>query len=234
MARAIVKAVQDAGLAQKLAKEAFFKDPTRGSSAFVETGCALITALKKRDDFVAARRDKFLALRRMFSALRQGGDISGIQDFCLKSPSVKGLKAWGESMRDLGGVLIDRGKSPTLCNKPIAAFLGMISILRENGDKRVVHFLERELRGWIRETPCDQWNKFLIHPDTRDVAIRLRVTDNVGSFSRIKKMGIGAVHTERGCGTLLGRKDKAFEVKLVSGGTINVSRASFYFASLPF
>ena len=234
MARAIKKEVQDAVLAQKLALEAFTKDPTRGSSAFVETGCALITALKKRDDFVAAHRDKFIALRRVFSSLRQNGDISGIRDFCLKSASVKGLKAWGESMRDLGGVLIDRGKSVSLCNKPIAAFLGMISILRDHGQKRVVHFMERELRGWIRETPASQWGKFLIHPVTRDVVFRMRVVDNVASFSNVKKMGLGAVFTEQGRGTLVGRKNKTFEVKLVAGGTLSVARTSFYFETIPF
>jgi hypothetical protein len=233
MAREIKKAVQDAALAQKLAKEAFTKNPTGSNLDFIATGCALITAVKKRDDYLAANRDKFLALRRVFSSLRQNGDKSGIQDFCLKS-KVKGLKQWGESMRDLGGVLLHRGKSATLCNKPIAAFLGMISILRDHGEKRVVHFMERELRGWIRETPASQWGKFLIHPVTRDVVVRLRVADNVASFSNLKKMGLGAVYTEQGRGILLDHKDATFEVKLDAGGLISVSRASFYFESLPF
>ena len=230
MASLIAKNLKEAARVQKRAQKEFENNPSIGGSAFVEAGFKLIQAIKARDDFLAPRREKFAAARKVFSDLRQG-DVRGIQEFCLKSP-FKDLVQWGTCMRDRGGVLV--GKSATLSCKPIAFFLGVISILRDHGDALLVRFMEKQLRAWIRETPRAQWSKFLIHPVTRDVAVRLRVVDNVGVFSNLRQMRLSAVYTDRGRGKIAARKDDKFTVRLDDGGSIEVKRSAFYFDALPF
>jgi hypothetical protein len=230
MAAAIARNVREAARAQKLALEKFENDPDIGGSAFVEAGFKLIQAIKARDDFAAPRLEKFKAARRVFADLRNG-DVRGIQNFCLKSP-FNDLVQWGACMRDRGGVPV--GKSATLCNKPVAAFLGVISILRDHGEALLVRYMEKQLRAWIRETPRAEWAQFLIHPVTRDVAVRLRVLDGVGLFSNLRQMRLGAVHTDRGSGKIASRKDDKFTVCLDGGGSIEVKRTAFYFDALPF
>lgn len=188
--------------------------------------------VKKSSLAETAKRDPFTAMRRMILALRRG-DKSDLQAVCLRS-KVKALNAWGESLRGLDGVLLQSGTSAVLSKKPVAALLGMISILRDEGRLRAVRFMEKALRNWIRQTPRDQWSQFVIHPVTREVAVRLRVADNVGAFSRVKQMGLGGVYTKRGRGVLLAAKDADFEVKLDDGSNLTVSRAGFYFCALPF
>jgi len=240
MATAIAKRVKEAACAQKRAQKEFEKDPSIGGSAFVEAGFKLIQAIKARDDFAAPRKAKFEAARKVFSDLRQG-DVRGIQHFCLRSP-FKDLVQWGTCMRDLGGVLV--GKS-TLSKKPIAFFLGVISILRDHGEALLVRYFEKQLRAWIRETPRAQWSKFLIHPVTRDVAVRLRVVDNVGAFSNLRQMRLGKVYvrgpsrlarTQRDFarGVIVARKEDLFTVCLEGGDSIDVARSAFYFDVLPF
>lgn len=186
----------------------------------------------KKSDAEKAKRDPYAAMRRMVLALRRG-DKSDLQAVCLRS-KVKALNAWGESLRSLDGVVLESGTSTVLSKKPAAALLGMISILRDEGRLRAVRFMEKALRNWIRQTPRDQWSQFVIHPVTRQIAVRLRVADNVGAFSRVKQMGLGHVQTKRGRGVLLSAKDAEFEVKLDDGSITTVSRAGFYFHALPF
>lgn len=239
MATAIAKRVKDAARVQKRAQKEFEKNPNIGGSAFVEAGFNLIQAIKARDDFAAPRKAKFEAARKVFCDLRQG-DARGIQQFCLRSP-FKDLVQWGTCMRDLGGVLV--GKS-TLSKKPIAFFLGVISILRDHGEALLVRYFEKQLRAWIRETPRAQWSKFLIHPVTRDVAVRLRVVDNVGAFSNLRQMRFGKVYVRIGQlartqrdfkrGVIVARKDELFTVRLEGGDSVDVARSAFYFEALPF